>query len=86
LAPRFRQSRIISEFSVSIEADASGYLIIAGWPTLDWVRYHQDGFEVHTKDGETREIPPRLVAGIRPSMRVREQEMLDEFCSQIVAG
>lgn len=85
LAPRFRSSRIVSGFVVTIEADQSGYLVIAGWPGLDWVRYHQEGFTVHAKSGD-KFIEPRMVAGIRPSMEGVVQDAVTKFIEDIVGG
>lgn len=91
LAPRFRSSRIVSGFKVSVEVDSSGYLIIAGWPGLDWVKYHQKGFKVHTREGD-RFIEPRPVmstittSGLRPSVEIVISEQVANFVEGLARG
>jgi hypothetical protein len=56
LVPRYRDSAIIRAYTVTITTIGAGLRIVAGWPTLAWVKYHQSG---------TKHMPQRDPGGFR---------------------
>jgi hypothetical protein len=56
LLPRGDASRISSGYTVDVETDRDGLTVKAGWPGLDWVRWHRTG---------TRTLPRRDPGGFR---------------------
>jgi hypothetical protein len=78
-APRFSSSRIISSFVVSIQktGDDQHYMIRAGWPGVDFIKYFQTG---------TKYMVARPPAGFRPSTNAQIDEAQRDFARDIAEG
>lgn len=57
LVPRGDASQIIARYEVTVEVEPARIRIHAGWPSLDWVKYHVLG---------GRHLPKRDPSGFRP--------------------
>jgi hypothetical protein len=70
LAPNGSSSRVITGYVVSVEVDARGLTISAGWPALDWIKYHRTG---------TKRMPKRDPGGFRDQDKAAATKVIEEF-------
>jgi hypothetical protein len=75
LIPRFSASWPIARFEVAIAREGDGYLIRAGWPGVEFAKYHQTG---------TKHMAARPIAGFRPSTNAQIDEAMAEFIARFI--
>lgn len=84
LVPRGAGSRAISDFQARYEEIPGGVRIIGEWPGTPFIRFHSDGFVVHTRHG-SKAVPPRDPVGIRPGTASLMGEAVDRFAANLLA-
>ena len=78
LAPRFRDSRVITMFRASVtEADDGGFEIDGDWGGLFFLQYHVDSGAPRTK------LPVRDIVGIRPSTAAKIDAKVANWAANI---
>jgi hypothetical protein len=70
LAPRRAASRIEARYEAHATVEATKVKVSAGWPGLDWVRYHVTG---------TRRMPRRDPSGFREQDKQQAAVTVREF-------
>lgn len=70
LVPDGEASRLIRDYTVTAEVQPGRIRVSAGWPGLDWVRYHRTG---------TRRMPARDPGGFRESDLAECREILQRY-------
>lgn len=78
LIPRFDASWPIARFEVAVAKEGTtGYLIRAGWPGVEFAKYHQTG---------TKHMAARPIAGFRDSTNAQIDEATDRECRRYLDG
>jgi hypothetical protein len=70
LAPMGDRSRIVVDYEVKVSTAAGQLTVSAGWPLLNWIKYHKTG---------TRKMPRRDPTGFRPADVADAMRRLREY-------
>lgn len=75
--PRDASSRMIDDYRVEIQETDDRLVLIGGWRTTPFVRFHQTGAPKHN-------MPARDPVGIRPEGQDSIRKSLDDFASSLI--